>query len=55
MTKTIRALVIGAALAGFATGNDFSRIACTRVKIAVLAPMPREMVRMTVMAKPGAF
>src|ERR1700745_1898358 len=42
-------------LAGFVTGSDFKRIACTRVKMAVLAPMPSEMVRITVAAKPGDF
>src|SRR5579863_1481246 len=40
-------------VAGFATGRDLRRIACTRVKMATLAPMPSEMVRMTVAAKPG--
>src|SRR5215467_9618259 len=30
-------------------------MACTKVKIAVLAPMPRAIVRMTVAAKPGDF
>src|ERR1700692_303526 len=40
-------------LAGLATGSDFNRIACTRVKMATFAPMPSEMVRITVAAKPG--
>ena len=42
-------------LAGFATGSDFSRMACTKVKMATLAPMPSEMVRITVAAKPGGL
>src|SRR5579871_113585 len=40
-------------VAGFETGSERSRIACTSVKIAVLAPMPRETVRITVAANPG--
>src|SRR3974390_958532 len=40
---------------GSATGSDFSRTAYTSVKMAVLAPMPKAMVRITVRAKPGDF
>jgi hypothetical protein len=42
-------------VAGLTTGRDCKRIAWTRVKMATLAPMPREMVRITVAAKPGDF
>src|SRR5439155_18667201 len=40
-------------VAGLATGSDFIRIACTSVKMATFAPMPSEMVRITVATKPG--
>src|SRR5205823_4779073 len=40
-------------VAGLATGRDCSRIACTRVNMATFAPMPREIVRITVRANPG--
>jgi len=35
--------------------GDFSSTACTRVKIAVVAPMPRASVRTAVAVNPGAF
>ena len=37
------------------TGRDFIRTAWTKVKMAVFAPMPSEMVRTTVAANPGDF
>src|SRR5579885_1850903 len=40
---------------GFATGRDFRRTAWTRVKMAVVATMPRARVRMAVTVKPGAL
>src|ERR1700683_3425564 len=39
--------------AGFATGSGFSSSEFTRLKTAVLAPMPRAMVRIAVIAKLG--
>src|SRR5580692_4096986 len=42
-------------LAGFATGSDVMRIPCTKVKIAVFAPMPRAIVNTTVAVNPGNF
>jgi hypothetical protein len=42
-------------VAGLLTGRDFIRTAWTKVKMAVFAPMPSEMVRTTVAANPGDF
>ena len=39
---------------GLATGRDFNNTACTRVKIAVVAPIPRARVNTAVAVKPGA-
>ena len=38
-----------------ATGNAFNIMACTSVKIAVLAPMPKASVSTAVSVKPGAL
>ncbi len=40
---------------GSATGNERSRMPCTRVKMAVLAPMPSASVMTAVSVKPGAL
>src|SRR5438445_13877256 len=42
-------------VAGSATGREERRTACTKVKIAVLAPMPSATVRTTVAVNPGNF
>ena len=41
--------------AGSATGNDFSMMACVRVKIAVVAPMPMARVSNAVNVNAGAW
>ena len=41
--------------AGFATGSDFNKTACTKVKIEVVAPMPSASVRIVVTVNAGAI
>src|SRR6201993_2797336 len=40
---------------GFVTGSDFNITWCTRVKMAVVAPIPRASVTTAVVVTPGAF
>ena len=55
VTQQLSSLAMRYSSLGLATGNDFSNTACTRVKMAVVAPIPKARVSTAVAVKPGAF